>query len=65
MLGYIARDKNGELYLHKNFPQYQDEYEGWFSDTFCLLNVTNEFTEFEDLKYTDEPVAVEINIRKI
>ena len=65
MIGYIARDKNGELYLHKTFPHYEDKYgcEAWFSEDF--MNITNELTEFEDLKYIDEPVAVEINFRKI
>lgn len=66
MIGYVAKDKNGEIYLHKELPKYEDNgvYKGWFSS--CdELNITNEFSEFDDLKYTDEPVKVEINIKRI
>ena len=64
MIGYVAKDKNGEIYLHPDLPHYDDEYKGWFS-TPDSLNITNKFPEFNDISYTDEPIAVDIRLRKI
>lgn len=66
MIGYIARDANGELYLHKELPEYEDNgvYKGWFSS--CdELNITNEYPEFDNLQCTDKPIKVEINIKRV
>ena len=31
MIGYVAKDKNGEIYLHTEEPVYEDELGGWYS----------------------------------
>ena len=64
MIGYVARDKSGELYIHGEKPHYEDKYDGWFS-TPDNLNITDEFSEFDDLDYTDKPVKVEIKLEKV
>lgn len=64
MIGYVAKDADGEVYLHNKKPSFDEKYKGWFAD--CdMLNITNKFSEFDDLKYTDDPVKVEINLTKI
>ena len=64
MIGYVAKDKDGAIYLHDCFPDYDEKFGGWFSnpDTLCI---TNQFEEFDDLKYTDTPVKVEIKLEKL
>lgn len=64
MIGYVARDKDGSLYLYDNCPVYEEEYGGWFGSP-DMINITNQCDEFDDLHYTDEPVKVEINIKRI
>lgn len=66
MIGYVARDDNGELYLHKELPEHEENgvYKGWFSS--CdELNITNDFPEFDNLQCTDKPVKVEIKLEKV
>lgn len=64
MIGYIARDRDEELYLHKEKPTYDDELEGWFSN--CdMLDITGQFPEFDAMFYTDEPIKVEIKLEKV
>ena len=65
MIGYVAKDKDGEIYLHREKPNYDSNYEGWFASFSVGLCITNEFSEFDNLKYTDEPVKVEIKLEKI
>ena len=64
MIGYVAKDKNEEVYLHGEKPVYEDEYEGWYSvpDT---INITNQFPEFDSMSYTNEPIKVEIKLERI
>lgn len=64
MIGYVAKDKNGEVYLHGNPPEYEEDYDGWFSEP-DMLNITNEFSEFDNLTYKDKPVKVEIKLEKV
>lgn len=67
MIGYVAKDKNGKIYFHREKPTYDDELEGWYS-TFDMINITNitkQFTEFYSMSYTDEPIKVEIKIERI
>ena len=64
MIGYVAKDKNGQVYLHPDKPVYEDEYEGWFSNQNCL-NITEQFPEFDSMSYTDEPIKVEIKLEKV
>ena len=64
MIGYVAKDKDGEIYLHTEEPAYDDELKGWYS-TPNMINITNQFPEFDIMSYTDEPIKVEINIKRI
>lgn len=64
MIGYVAKDKDGELCLHTEEPTYDNKYKGWFSspDTICI---TGQFPEFDSMSYTDEPIKVEIKLERI
>ena len=64
MIGYVAKDKCNEVYLHTEEPTYDNKYKGWFSspDTICI---TGQFPEFDSMYYTDEPIKVEINIKRL
>lgn len=63
MIGYITKDKDGEIFLHTEKPTYDSDFVGWFSsDPIC---VTRQFPEFEDMSYKDEPIKVEITLERI
>jgi hypothetical protein len=64
MIGYVAKDKNNEVYLHSELPEYNDTYGGWFSQS-DPLNITGEFPEFDKLSYKDNPVKVEVNLTRV
>lgn len=67
MIGYVAKDKNGEVYLHTEEPTYEDiseGLEGWYS-TPDTINITNQFPEFDNMNYTDKPIKVEIKLERI
>ena len=65
MIGYVAKDKfNDEVYLHTEEPTYNNELEGWYS-TPDMINITGQFSEFNNMSYTDGPVKVEINIKRV
>jgi hypothetical protein len=64
MIGYIAKDKDGEIYLHPEEPEYNDTFNVWCS---CpdFINITGHFPEFDNISYTDEPIKVEIKLERI
>lgn len=64
MIGYVAKDRDGEIYLHTEEPAYDDELEGWYSAP-DMINITNQFPEFDNMSYTDEPIKVEIKLEKV
>ena len=64
MILYIAKNKNEEVYLHTKEPTYDDELEGWYS-TPNMINITNQFPEFDIMSYTDEPIKVEIKLGRV
>ena len=64
MIGYVAKDKDRELYLHAEKPTYDDKLEGWCS-TLDMIDITGYFPEFDNMSYTDEPIRVEIKLEKI
>ena len=63
MIGYVAKDKCDEVYLHTEKPTYDDGLAGWYSvpDMICI---TGKFPEFDSMSYTDEPIKVEIKLEK-
>ena len=64
MIGYVAKDKCNEIYLHSEKPTYDDELEGWYSAP-DMINITGQFSEFDNMSYTDKPIEVEINIKRL
>lgn len=64
MIGYVAKDKNGEVYLHPEEPAYNDELEGWYSAP-DMINITGQFPEFNNMSYKYEPIKVEIKLEKV
>lgn len=64
MIGYVAKDRDGEIYLYVEKPTYDDELEGWYSAP-DMINVTGQFPEFDNMSYTDEPIKVEIKLEKV
>ena len=64
MIGYIAKDKCNEVYLHTEEPTYDNELEGWYSAP-DMINITGQFSEFDNMSYTDEPIKVEIKLERV
>ena len=67
---YVARDKNGELFLYMSKPfrgiERFHEYQNG-----CIITDTNNFynfnlnkNDFDNLKWEDEPVEVFLNIKE-
>ena len=64
MIGYVAKDRDGEIYLHTEEPTYDNELEGWYSAP-DMINITGQFSEFNNMSYTDKPIKVEIKLEKV
>ena len=64
MIGYVAKDRDGEIYLHTEEPFYDDDAECWFSSP-EEVRITGQFPEFDDMSYKDEPIKVEIKLDRI
>ena len=65
MIGYIARDKDGSLYFHYTFPVKDDDREWWWSDDDSFELKREFFPEFSNITYNNNPVKVELNIKRI
>lgn len=64
MFGYVTKDRNEEIYLHSEFPYYDDESGLWLS-TPEEIDITGKFSEFDSISYTDEPIKVEIKLKRV
>ena len=64
MIGYVAKDKCNEVYLHPEEPTYDNELEGWYSAP-DMINITGQFPEFDDMSFKDEPIKVEIKLERV
>lgn len=64
MIAYVARDKNGLLYLHDTMPERDDDLEDYYSGSFFLLE-DKDFPEFHDITYGNGAKEVEINIKLV
>lgn len=64
MIGYIAKDGDGKLYLYPKKPTYHDGFECWYSIP-GGIDITGQFHEFDSMSYTDKPIKVEINIKRL
>ena len=58
LTGWVVRDRSGEIWVHDAYPK--KEYEIWVEGRYLPLNQNS----FPDLKWEDEPVEVEITIRR-
>ena len=67
MIGYVARDLNGSLWFHYEKPKRKeglgrDMY--WESNDKTFQVYDSDFPEFKELKWTDSPMRVGMNIHK-
>lgn len=65
MKGYVARDKEegeiSDLYFGLRKPIYDEDLEMWH-DYLDFISLPKDW--FPELKYTDEPIEVELIIKK-
>lgn len=62
--GWIARDKTRittDLYLYQQKPKFNELFEGWDTSESAYMKLPSDW--FPDLKYTDEPIEVELTIK--
>lgn len=59
MIGYVAKDDDGSIWLHNKYPDKEGDY--WLSDNMFQLP-DYEFPELQNIK---EPTKIEINIKRI
>lgn len=60
--GWVAKDKDGETTIHKNYPERRECY--WWSDeNNCQEDYNLDSDLFPDLKWEDEPLEVELIIK--
>jgi len=64
MIGYVARDADGSLWFHRDIPENNDRLKVWMSEDYMELK-DEEFPEFKNLCYRDEPIKVEIKLERI
>lgn len=55
---YVARDKNGTLWLYSEKPWREEDCGLWFSDSTNIMQINSE--EFPQLKWEDEPIEVKL-----
>jgi len=60
LTGWVARDENREIWVYGNYPEKNSEKHIWTESSCMPLDQKS----FPDLKWEDEPVEVEITIRK-
>jgi hypothetical protein len=61
MTGYVAKDKDGTLYLYSEEPEKEDDMYLW-SD---FIRIDDDNSKFNDISFEDKPVKVEIKLEKI
>ena len=63
--GYVARDKNpalgSDLFLYSTKPEWDDVVEMWIANRDFVSGLPQEM--YPNLKYTDQPIEVELVIR--
>ncbi len=61
--GYIARDKDNYLYLYTKAKPKFNSATGMWESVQCLEYIEINKNEFPKLKYTDEPIEVNVEIK--
>ena len=65
MKGYIARDKNGSLYIHPTMPVYDEDNEWWWSNGNAFAIRDEWFEGTEDIKFDNSPIEIELNLKAL
>ena len=65
MIGYIARDEDRLLYFHYTLPVRDEDNKWWWSDDDAFFLRDKCFPEFDNITYDDEPIKVELSIKKV
>ena len=65
MIGYIAKDRDNQLFLYDEKPEYEESIGQWVAGEYMFIEDINIRNNFKDLSYTDEPIKVEINIKRV
>lgn len=55
---WVAREKRGGLFLYKTKPILDCDFGIWFSDLDCMGTISKNL--FQELKWKDEPIEVEL-----
>ena len=65
--GWVARDPDGELWLFKEKPYYNENFKHWGTAIGMdwVLDDITDTSPFLSLQYTDEPIEVELTIKKL
>ena len=63
--GWVARDKNGEIHYFQEYPRRVTEYElnHWWDRDYISMWIEKD--SFPELTWEDEPVEVELLIRRV
>ena len=64
MIGYLARDKNGDLYLHNEKPELDYELQAYYSNKYDSIS-NNLFPEFAKITYENSPIKVKFDIELV
>ena len=64
MIGYVAKDKDDKLFVYNEKPEYDEYCKMWLAGP-DMIDITGHFPEFDNMFYTDEPIKVEINIKRV
>lgn len=62
--GWVCRNKEGDIFLYKQEPNriYDGEYSRWEEDVVCTQPLPREL--FPDLTWDDDPIEVELIIKR-
>ena len=57
---YIARDPNGDLYIHAEKPFFANSIRGWLSDNWMTVSCN----EYPEVTFENSPMEVELVLKK-
>ena len=60
LTGWVAKDRDGEICVYEDYPERDSKGQFWLASGYMSLDEKS----FPDLKWENEPVKVEITIRK-
>ena len=60
LTGWVARDRNGEISVYEDYPERDSNGQFWLASGYMSIDEKS----FPDLKWEDEPMEVEVTIKK-